>query len=102
MSELLEEHKLKSGIEIGVKQGSYAKLILDGWKSCEICILVDLWAKQENYEDVVNVDNNTHDKFYEETKETKEIVSLLLKSLISLSHLKRDWMLWRANAMSVA
>jgi len=70
MPELLEEHKLKSGIEIGVKQGSYAKLILDGWKSCEKYHLVDLWAKQENYEDVANVDNNTHDKFYEETKET--------------------------------
>jgi len=70
MPELLEEHKLKSGIEIGVKQGSYAKLILDGWKSCEKYHLVDLWAKQEHYEDVANVNNSTHDKFYEETKET--------------------------------
>ena len=69
LPKLLEDHKLKSGIEIGVKQGSFAKYILDSWKSCEKYHLVDLWAQQENYKDIANVENATHDKFYEETKE---------------------------------
>jgi|EP01082_Thalassiosira_pseudonana_P005558 hypothetical protein len=57
------------GIEIGVKQGDFAKKVLDTWKSCDEYHLVDLWAKQENYKDVANVEDAVHDKFYEETKD---------------------------------
>ena len=66
LPKLLEEHKLKSGIEIGVKQGSFAKYILDRWKSCEKYHLVDLWAQQENYKDIANVENatSTNSVFY--------------------------------------
>lgn len=66
---LLEEMNFSSGIEIGVKQGDFAKKVLDTWKSCDEYHLVDLWAKQENYKDVANVEDAVHDKFYEETKD---------------------------------
>lgn len=69
---LLEEHGLKSGIEIGVKQGDFAKELLDDWKTCEKYHLVDLWAKQENYKDIANVDNSTHETFYQEAKDKLE------------------------------
>lgn len=67
--ELVEEHGFKTGIEIGVKKGEFAKIILDQWKSCTEYHLVDVWSKQENYEDVANVADSDHEKFYLETKE---------------------------------
>lgn len=68
LPDLLEEHGLKTGIEIGVKQGDFSKVVLDKWESCTKYHLVDLWQKQENYRDVANVANPVHEKFFEETK----------------------------------
>ncbi len=73
LPQLLQEHNLKTGIEIGVKQGDFAKIVLDGWKSCEKYHLVDLWAQQENYKDHANVDNVVHDRFFQETKAKLQI-----------------------------
>ena len=67
LPKLLQEHKLKSGIEVGVKQGEFAKTILEGWELCEAYHLVDVWEKQENYKDVANVNNDVQNKFYKET-----------------------------------
>ena len=64
---LLEEHGFTSGIEIGVKQGDFANHMLKNWKSCKEYHLVDVWAQQENYKDIANVNDATHNKFYEET-----------------------------------
>jgi len=59
---MLEEQKFKTGIEIGVREGEFAKQTLDVWKSCEKYHLVDLWEYQENYKDASNVNNAGHAK----------------------------------------
>ena len=64
LPELLNEYNLTTGIEVGVKEGAFSKQMLDRWKSCEKYHLVDLWAKQENYADLANVENHVHDQFY--------------------------------------
>ena len=56
MGSLLEEYGFKTGVEVGVKQGSYASVVLSQWKSCQSYKLVDLWKHQENYVDKANVD----------------------------------------------
>ena len=39
------------GVEIGVKQGEFSKLLLEGW-SCRTLHLVDPWAPQGDYDEV--------------------------------------------------
>ena len=70
MGTFLEKYRFKSGVEVGVKQGVYSRTILHQWKSCQSYKLVDLWAHQENYKDGANVDQETQNKFFEETKAT--------------------------------
>jgi len=53
--------------EVGVQRGEYAKVILQTIPSIEKIYLIDLWQQQENYFDVANVDNLTHQKFMEAT-----------------------------------
>ena len=67
---LLEEHGLKSGVEVGVQQGVFSRIILSQWKSCRSYKLVDIWEHQHNYKDGANVDQETHNKFFEDTKAT--------------------------------
>lgn len=69
IGDLLEEYGMSTGVEVGVKQGAFAKEILQRWKSCKLYKLVDLWAHQENYKDVANVKNEEHNRFFEETKQ---------------------------------
>lgn len=72
IGDLLQEHKMEIGVEVGVKQGDFAQIILSKWKSCKSYKLVDLWAKQENYKDVANVRNEVHEQFMQETKDKLE------------------------------
>ena len=62
MGNLLEEYGFKTGVEVGVKQGAYAKIVLGQWKSCRSYKLVDPWRHQENYVDIANVDQETQDR----------------------------------------
>ena len=55
---ILESEGLNSGVELGVQLGHYAAEILKRWPRCREYVLVDLWAKQENYFDGANVDNS--------------------------------------------
>jgi len=55
---ILESEGLISGVELGVQLGHYAAEILKRWPSCREYVLVDLWAKQDNYFDGANVDNS--------------------------------------------
>lgn len=64
---LLQEHGFKTGVEVGVKKGEFARVILDKWTSCVSYKLVDLWEKQENYKDIANVESNVHEEYYKET-----------------------------------
>ncbi len=65
LGDLAEKHGLKSGIEIGVKEGGFARMMLRNWKSCEKYHLVDLWAQQTNYKDAANVNNTVQEQFYQ-------------------------------------
>lgn len=69
IGDILQEHNFTSGVEVGVKQGEFAAIILDKWKSCTSYKLVDLWAQQTNYKDVANVNNAKHEQFMNETQE---------------------------------
>jgi|GEM_PF-1080245 len=57
------------GLEIGVKKGGYSEYLLTHWKGSKL-ISVDPWLedKPENYIDHANVEQNTHNVFYEMTK----------------------------------
>ena len=70
MGYLLEEYGLTRGVEVGVKQGNFALSVLSQWKSCQSYKLVDLWKHQENYVDKANVDQETQDRYFQETKAT--------------------------------
>ncbi|GFH53262.1 O-methyltransferase [Chaetoceros tenuissimus] len=69
LPQLLEDFKFKTGIEIGVQEGKFSKIVLDTWKSCEKYHLVDVWAQQKNYKDQANVDDAAQDKLFRTTKE---------------------------------
>jgi len=48
---ILEKLKLKRGIEVGVQKGILAKRTLNVWKSCEEYKLVDLWGREDGYQE---------------------------------------------------
>lgn len=48
---ILDQLKLKRGIEVGVQKGILAKKSLDRWRSCEEYKLVDLWGKEDGYQE---------------------------------------------------
>ena len=58
------------GLELGVQRGIYAKTILSQWHNCTEYHLVDLWAVQENYEDIANVNQEQQDNNYKLTLDT--------------------------------
>lgn len=64
---MLEERKFKTGIEVGVQKGQFARWTLDRWPSCEQYHLVDIWKQQENYKDVANVDNSKQNSNFQKT-----------------------------------
>ena len=54
LATLLQLNKFKTGAELGVQRGYFARHNLQNWESCEEYILVDLWKAQENYSDIAN------------------------------------------------
>jgi len=75
MGSLLEEYGFTTGVEVGVAKGTFAKIILSQWKSCQSYKLVDLWKHQENYLDGANVNQKTQDRYFAETKATLKAYS---------------------------
>ena len=59
-----------TGVEVGVKRGGFSEQILEKWDG-ERLISVDPWAAAPagEYEDVANVDQKAHDRFYARTQE---------------------------------
>ena len=51
---LLQLNRFKTGAELGVQRGHFARHNLLNWESCEEYILVDAWKAQENYVDLAN------------------------------------------------
>jgi len=48
------------GVEIGVQEGKFSELVLNGWASCSKYIMIDAWEEQDNYFDDANVDTAEH------------------------------------------
>jgi hypothetical protein len=66
---LLNERRLFGcGVEIGVQQGEYSETLLRYWRGMHL-ISVDPWRQDapENYVDIANVLQPTHDQFFETT-----------------------------------
>ena len=59
------EHNFTRGVELGVQRGLYSKTILSQWTSCKEYHLVDIWAHQENYEDIANVNQGKQNEIYD-------------------------------------
>lgn len=72
IGKLLEARKLTDGAEVGVQKGYFSHQTLNDWKSCKSFKLIDLWGYQENYKDFANVNNEEHEKRFQETKTRME------------------------------
>ena len=51
---ILEAEGLHIGAELGVQRALFSKSLLSAWPSNREYHLVDVWAKQDNYDDVAN------------------------------------------------
>ena len=69
LGSILERENKTVGVELGVQGGYYSNIILSQWPSCREYHLVDLWAHQENYEDLANADQAEQDRLYNESIE---------------------------------
>ena len=65
---LLEKMKLKRGIEVGVQKGILAKKTLGTWKSCEEYKLVDLWGKEDGYQEPGEHTAHEHNVYLRQTR----------------------------------
>eukprot|EP01041_Mallomonas_annulata_P009460 gene9460-19644_t len=57
LGDILRELNMKTGVELGVQGGGYSADILRRWRQATDYVLVDLWAHQNNYKDIANVDD---------------------------------------------
>lgn len=65
---MLEQLKWTTAIEVGVQKGLLAKKMLSNWKSCTEYKLVDLWGKEEGYQEPGGHSQDFHDRAYGETR----------------------------------
>ena len=67
-ADLLEkEDGMFIGAEIGVQSGHFAANNLNKWTKCKRYYLIDVWQKQQNYNDLANVDNKDQENLYKKT-----------------------------------
>jgi Methyltransferase domain len=67
IGKLIQSEGFKSGIEVGVLAGLFARITLQDWPSCERYVLVDAWRHLENYQDSANTDSAHQEKRYEQS-----------------------------------
>ena len=65
---MLEQLKWKTAIEVGVQRGLFAKKMLSNWPSCTEYKLVDLWGREEGYQEPGEHDKKWHDGALEQAK----------------------------------
>ena len=60
---------LGCGVEVGVKEGEFSDVLLRFWRGRHL-ISVDPWLEDrpENYLDIANVEQATHERFYESAR----------------------------------
>jgi len=54
LADILNALELTRGAELGVLKGEFAERIVKSWPRCTYYLLVDAWAKLENYDDLNN------------------------------------------------
>ena len=67
LGEILKNENKTFGAELGVQTGKFTDDLLSKWQIAHTYLLVDVWAKQENYKDGANVDNNYQNQFFADT-----------------------------------
>ena len=72
LGNILHQLGKKVGAELGVQQGVFANQIMRRWKDVDEYVMVDIWAYQENYVDVANLNNYKQNIFYEKSKAVGE------------------------------
>lgn len=65
---MLQKMGWKTAIEVGVQKGLFAKKMLDNWPACTEYKLVDLWGKEDGYQEPGNHSKKDHDRYLNETK----------------------------------
>ena len=45
-------------------KGSFSRSVLDRWPKCKKYVMVDVWAKQQNYKDLANQPDSVQEKLY--------------------------------------
>eukprot|EP01013_Petalomonas_cantuscygni_P042979 TRINITY_DN7816_c0_g1_i1.p1 TRINITY_DN7816_c0_g1~~TRINITY_DN7816_c0_g1_i1.p1 ORF type:complete len:367 (+),score=54.88 TRINITY_DN7816_c0_g1_i1:56-1156(+) len=65
---ILTRENKSSGLEIGVREGDFARILLSRWHTVREYHCVDVWAKQEHYEDFANSDNAVQEQRYQLTR----------------------------------
>ena len=73
LGKIIKGENFTRGVELGVQRGIYSKTILSQWTSCAEYHLVDIWAKQENYVDIANVDQRQQDEIYERAMQNTDL-----------------------------
>ena len=61
-----ESRGLKTGAELGIQHGGFAKHNLRAWPSCTSYIMVDAWKHQDNDVDATNDDDDVQEKSYKQ------------------------------------
>jgi len=72
IANFLETDGMRTGVELGVREGEFAHTILSRWFSCTKYVLVDLWKHQENYADDANKDDSAQENTMQRALETLE------------------------------
>jgi predicted O-methyltransferase YrrM len=57
-----------TGAEVGVQTGFHSEILLRNWKPCTRFYLIDLWAQQQNYAAVANVEDNVQQQYLQAAK----------------------------------
>ncbi|CAF4025281.1 unnamed protein product [Adineta steineri] len=68
LAKLILSEGFISGAEVGVHTGLFSEILLKDWTGCKEFHVIDVWAKQANYLDTANVDNNIQENRYQETR----------------------------------
>lgn len=66
---LIDEFKLTNVAELGVYRGDFAQKVLEKNQSIEKYTMIDPWRNLAAWNKPANKDNDTYDKFYQETLE---------------------------------
>ena len=69
LGHILNNEGMRTGVELGVKKGDFAHVLLSTWHSASMYVLVDVWHELDNYTDIANVHNNLQEKFYKQALE---------------------------------